>query len=178
MPRRETKALDRSLRQLNGALEAEEDACSRQRIQQEIKDLQQLKHAGEKGKERLSSDALIQALNEIPIAEVDFGRNKYVVLRVEPDDVEQTWYFVRAKEYAEYHYMAADPLIAKLFALGLTEEEYEVLGGGRILHEDNSLFVYGYSNTYGRAPLKRVEMTLHADPKYEHYEITSSEEGY
>eukprot|EP01056_Protomagalhaensia_sp_Gyna25_P000622 Protomagalhaensia_sp_Gyna_25__621@NODE_1292_length_1977_cov_105_614035_g1031_i0_p2_GENE_NODE_1292_length_1977_cov_105_614035_g1031_i0NODE_1292_length_1977_cov_105_614035_g1031_i0_p2_ORF_typecomplete_len183_score44_26Ocnus/PF05005_15/1_2e19_NODE_1292_length_1977_cov_105_614035_g1031_i07981346 len=118
------------------------------------------------------------ALKEIPAVELDSGIHKFVLVKVGFND--QDFYFVRAKDYAKYHYMAAEPLIERLLEMGIPHASIEIPGGGRCRYSDtrHEIFVYGYSNQYGQPPMERVVMTVKSDPKYTGCNCSFSLEGY
>eukprot|EP01053_Blabericola_migrator_P003601 Blabericola_migrator_1__3600@NODE_2072_length_3324_cov_139_459625_g1312_i0_p2_GENE_NODE_2072_length_3324_cov_139_459625_g1312_i0NODE_2072_length_3324_cov_139_459625_g1312_i0_p2_ORF_typecomplete_len187_score41_82Ocnus/PF05005_15/8_3e02Ocnus/PF05005_15/1_7e17_NODE_2072_length_3324_cov_139_459625_g1312_i05301090 len=114
-----------------------------------------------------------------PVAELDPGTHKFVLINVQLDDT--IYHFVRAKTYAKYHYMAAEPLIEHLVHhVGIPYEDIEVVGGGRCRYDPdaNEVFVYGYSNQFGQPPMGRVVETIGADPKYGDCHRSFSLDGY
>eukprot|EP01057_Protomagalhaensia_wolfi_P004489 Protomagalhaensia_wolfi_Nauph_80__4488@NODE_45_length_4272_cov_191_556107_g36_i0_p3_GENE_NODE_45_length_4272_cov_191_556107_g36_i0NODE_45_length_4272_cov_191_556107_g36_i0_p3_ORF_typecomplete_len183_score51_30Ocnus/PF05005_15/1_2e19Sfi1_C/PF10638_9/0_024_NODE_45_length_4272_cov_191_556107_g36_i030923640 len=125
-----------------------------------------------------SAKEIEAALKEIPTAELDPGTHKFVLVKVEFN--EEDFYFVRAKDYAKYHYMAAEPLVERLMEIGIPHASIEIPGGGRCRNNESrrDILVYGYSNQYGQPPMERVVMTIKSDSKYAGCSCSYSLEGY
>merc|ERR1711911_9839 len=92
------------------------------------------------------------ALNTIPVADIDIGRFKYVLIKVYSKDPNQEHmkFIIRGYNWASFHADIYDKIQEELDALGL---DTECVGGGRILHdsEKKSIYVYGYSMGFGLA---------------------------
>eukprot|EP01055_Gregarina_sp_Pseudo9_P000047 Gregarina_sp_Pseudo_9__46@NODE_102_length_4267_cov_34_192526_g94_i0_p3_GENE_NODE_102_length_4267_cov_34_192526_g94_i0NODE_102_length_4267_cov_34_192526_g94_i0_p3_ORF_typecomplete_len185_score28_88Ocnus/PF05005_15/1_2e17DUF1515/PF07439_11/0_026ORF6C/PF10552_9/0_043OmpH/PF03938_14/0_24WEMBL/PF05701_11/0_27_NODE_102_length_4267_cov_34_192526_g94_i029353489 len=126
-----------------------------------------------------SKEEILKLLDATPVAELDEGTHKFVLVQLEFDN--RYFHFVRAKEYAKYHYMAAEPLVERLMqVVGVPQENIEIPGGGRCQMDAaaRKVFVYGYSNQYGQPPMGRVVQTIKADPKFEGWDVTYSLDGY
>lgn len=112
----------------------------------------------------------------LPSVEVDEGVNKYVLLKAEIDGDEQ--YFVTSKFGAKYHRNAAEPMIAKLEKSGYVD--IEVMGGGRISLDTlgKEMLIYGFSYGFGPADHVLSRKVVLRDPRYRHFKVTTSTEGY
>ena len=80
----------------------------------------------------------------VPLAKIDEGAHKYVLVRASKTVGGEEQMFVRSASGAPYHADVARPLLDKLM-----EEKYEnvkVLGGGRISlsHSDRKITIYGH----------------------------------
>ncbi|CBZ50122.1 putative 14 kDa phosphohistidine phosphatase [Neospora caninum Liverpool] len=98
---------------------------------------------------------LVTFLKGLPKVRVEDGVQKYVLIRVDPEQnetkrFETTIYLVRGNPQAEYHYQCALDTIKELESKGI---EAEVQGGGRIecRMKDRQIEIYGHSYQYGRA---------------------------
>ncbi|XP_046652644.1 14 kDa phosphohistidine phosphatase-like isoform X2 [Daphnia pulicaria] len=120
-------------------------------------------------------------LDAIPAVDIDSGRFKYVLIRVDlQDDAETKQEFnkviVRGYNWASFHADIYDKVQEELEAVGF---DTECLGGGRILHDPSkrSIQVYGYSQGFGLADHAVTTELLKA--RYPDYEsITWTNEGY
>lgn len=99
---------------------------------------QQTRDAGASGQK-----TTLENIQDIPKVEIDEGRQKYVLVKVQDEDGKDHW-FVRGNCGAAYHNDAATPLVRLLEGKGV---HYEVVGGGRIMHdaENKNIKVYGHS---------------------------------
>jgi len=98
------------------------------------------REAGQQG-----SSGSLEVLNAIPRVGIDDGLQKYVLMQV-VDDSGKEHYFVRGDVTASYHNDAATPLVREFESKGIM---YEVLGGGRILHEACNKTIKVYGHSYG-----------------------------
>lgn len=116
--------------------------------------------------------------SHIPAVDIDAeGVFKYVLLRVESGD--KATLVVRGHEWAPFHDDIVQAHKQQLRG-GAGGEALHVscVGGGRIRHEPGTktLFVYGYSQGYGRADHAASVALLKA--AYPDYSVTWSNEGY
>jgi phosphohistidine phosphatase len=112
----------------------------------------------------------------VPSVDIDEGTNKYVLIKAEYDGDEQ--YIVTSRCGAKYHRNAAEPMIAKLESAGYTD--IEVTGGGRISLNTlkKELSIYGFSYGFGLANHSISREVVLQDPRYRHFKVTISDEGY
>lgn len=97
---------------------------------------------------------------------------------------------MRSKDYAEYHYMAAEPLQLELKSIGVKKSVFEIpgtigandyettetSGGGRLTKKGKKISVFGESHQFGRAPMDTVVTTVKADPKYSEMEVLCTDD--
>nr|CAH0105407.1 unnamed protein product [Daphnia galeata] len=119
-------------------------------------------------------------LDAIPAVDIDSGRFKYVLIRVDMQDAETKQEYnkviVRGYNWAAFHADIYDKCQEELEAAGF---DTECLGGGRILHDPSkrSITVYGYSQGFGLADhAVTTELLKTRYPDYE--SITWTNEGY
>ncbi|XP_043913741.1 14 kDa phosphohistidine phosphatase [Protopterus annectens] len=118
----------------------------------------------------------LQYLAQLPDVDIDAdGVFKYVLIRVEPPNGEQSKDIVRGYAWADYHADIYDDVSAQIKKHGLI---CECLGGGRIKHksQQKKIHVYGYSVGFGQANHEVSTEKLKA--MYPDYEVTWSNEGY
>jgi len=108
-----------------------------------------------------------------PAAEIsEDAKQKYVLIEA------QGRLFVRGEKDATYHMNAAEPCVTIFQSKGIP---FQVLGGGRILHDSSAKKIEIYGFSYG-FPWK--DHPRHEDSKevlakvYPDYKITTSNEGY
>eukprot|EP01054_Gregarina_sp_Poly1_P007429 Gregarina_sp_Poly_1__7428@NODE_4121_length_724_cov_127_082192_g2701_i0_p1_GENE_NODE_4121_length_724_cov_127_082192_g2701_i0NODE_4121_length_724_cov_127_082192_g2701_i0_p1_ORF_typecomplete_len185_score24_69Ocnus/PF05005_15/1_9e18KxDL/PF10241_9/0_2DUF445/PF04286_12/0_16LzipperMIP1/PF14389_6/0_35SpoIIIAH/PF12685_7/0_5V_ATPase_I/PF01496_19/0_76Borrelia_REV/PF03978_13/1_2_NODE_4121_length_724_cov_127_082192_g2701_i0105659 len=174
----------KEINKLNEELQNDTDLSETRRheIQVKLKKLTEKYEAAKNIEPQINchdAEKTAELLRNTPVAELDEGTHKFVLVQVEHED--NFYYFVRAKSYAKYHYMAADPLVEHLMeVVGVKYHAIEIPGGGRcqVIGKEKKVFVYGYSNQYGQAPMGRVVQTIASDPKYQGWNITYSLEGY
>jgi phosphohistidine phosphatase len=113
---------------------------------------------------------------KLPSVEIASGAHKYVLIRAELDGEEQ--YIVCSRKGAHYHRNAAEPMIQKLENAGY--DGIEVLGGGRILLDENArkISIFGYSYTFGQANHVIAQRVVQQDQRYKDFSVTISNEGY
>lgn len=119
-------------------------------------------------------------LSSVPEVIIDpEGTFKYVLIKVyapqTPDGTEPSKMIVRGNKRGCYHADIYDETLSKLQPLGL---DSECVGGGRIKHtpQEKKLFVYGYSQGFGKADHKITVQLL--KKSYKDYDITWSNDGY
>ena len=112
---------------------------------------------------------------------------KIPLVKIDPDGVYkyiQILYnntiYLRGRADCKYHKGIYKKFKTELKNAGKTDPETKCLGGGRIKKDEKNktIFVYGYSNAYGRYENqheKSVEMLKAVFPDYK---ITCSNEGY
>ena len=107
---------------------------------------------------------------------IDPGRHKYVLIRASCDGTEK--YFVTSKQGAHYHQNVAEPFVAKLEEKGY--HDIVVTGGGRIDCdiENRLIKVYGFSYGFGLADHSISRAWILCDPRYQHFSVSISDEGY
>lgn len=112
----------------------------------------------------------------LPSVHVDEGTHKYVLIKAFLDGEEQ--HFVTSKQGAAYHRNAAEPMIVKLEEAGY--HDIEVTGGGRIsyLSGERSMKIYGFSYGFGRAEHDISRRVVEADPSFQGFTVSTSNEGY
>lgn len=125
----------------------------------------------------MSSQAVIDAVPQVDIDSE--GRFKYILLKLwaaDHKDEEDFKYLVRGYNRADWHSDIYEEVYAGVRPLGL---DVECVGGGRILHEPEKkkIFIYGYSQGFGKA-----DHSITCDllkKKYPHYDsIEWKDEGY
>lgn len=121
--------------------------------------------------------ALLDAIPDVDID--DSGKFKYVQIRVEHAD--QRKIIIRGYSFASYHdNIVQHTKAASLADLGAegAQLRWKCIGGGRIQHDPvaKTLFVYGYSVSYGRCDHTVATKLLQA--RYPDYTITWSNDGY
>ena len=113
--------------------------------------------------------------NEIPLVKIDpDGVYKYVQISYK-DTI-----YLRGRADCKYHKGIYRKFLQELKNAGKTGVVTKCLGGGRIKTDlkNKTIFVYGYSNAYGRYEgqhEKSVEMLKKSFPDYK---ITWSNDGY
>lgn len=115
--------------------------------------------------------------DEMCAVSIDEGANKYVLIRASKTGHEAR-HFVVSSKYANYHQDAAEPMIAALERAG--HNKIKVLGGGRITldSKNRTIAIFGFSYGFGLADHSISKEVVQADPRYEKYAITTSNEGY
>jgi Janus/Ocnus family (Ocnus) len=145
----------------------DEDKAEALRLKKELK-----KSPTEKG---IKAGDRFEPINPVKIAK---GANKYVLIKArEPNSREDT-YFVTSKDSAHYHRNVATPFIHDLQAHGY--ESIEILGGGRILLDEDSkkVDIFGFSYSFGQPDHEISKRVIQSDMRYENFEISTSNEGY
>ena len=87
----------------------------------------------------------LENIADVPRAEIDDGLQKYVLVKVQDEGGKDHW-FVRGNCGAAYHNDAATPLVRLLEDKGVY---YDVVGGGRILHDAAAKSIKVYGHSYG-----------------------------
>ena len=111
----------------------------------------------------------------IPIVKIDpEGTYKYIQISYDNK------IYLRGRADCKYHKGIYRKFITEIKNTGKTDFKTKCLGGGRIKKDEKNktIFVYGYSNAYGRYENqheKSVEMLKEVLPDYK---ITCSNEGY
>uniref|UniRef100_A0A6G1SPT5 Sex-regulated protein janus-B n=1 Tax=Aceria tosichella TaxID=561515 RepID=A0A6G1SPT5_9ACAR len=118
-----------------------------------------------------------EKLNQIRDVDIDpSGKFKYILIKVTDPETKEEKYIVRGYKSCAYHiniFESVEPSITKLKC------KAKCVGGGRILHkpEVKSIFIYGYSQGFGRADHAIAEKLI--KEKYSDYtDISWSNEGY
>ncbi|CAG7729698.1 unnamed protein product [Allacma fusca] len=128
---------------------------------------------------RTMSQLGAEKLNLVKDVDIDpQGRFKYVLVKVYIDDPaskEDTYkYVVRGYADCPFHADVYDRLSATLRKIGGLDSE--CVGGGRILHENKKITVFGYSQGYGRAD---HNISVNVLKKfYTDYDISWNNDGY
>jgi len=115
--------------------------------------------------------------NAIPSVYIDEGANKYVLITANtPNSTKQT--FVYSKRGASYHRNVAEFLIPQLEGAGYYN--IRVLGGGRILRddEDKLINIFGFSYGFGRGDHELALEVVQTSGKFDGYKLDWSNEGY
>ena len=115
--------------------------------------------------------------NAIPSVYIDEGANKYVLITANtPNSTKQT--FVYSKRGASYHRNVAEFLIPQLEGAGYYN--IRVLGGGRILRddEDKLINIFGFSYGFGRGDHELALEVVQTSGKFDGYKLGWSNEGY
>lgn len=104
------------------------------------------------------------------------GKFKYILIKVTDPDVKEEKFIVRGYKSCSYHddiLSLVEPSIRKH---GCTAT---CVGGGRIRHDPKvkSLFIYGYSQGYGRAD-HTISQKLLKEKFPDYHDISWSNEGY
>jgi phosphohistidine phosphatase len=124
------------------------------------------------------SNATIASIMDPPVPSVaiDEGAHKYVLIKAMFNGDEQ--YIVTSKRGAMYHRNAAEPMIAKLERAGYSD--IEVTGGGRISLNslEKEMSIYGFSYGFGLADHSVSREVVLRDPRYSHFKVTISDQGY
>ena len=108
-----------------------------------------------------------------PIVDIDSGLFKYVLLKAEASDGSVVT-LVRGYNGCEYHADVLERSEPRLSAAGLSE--VDCVGGGRIKRDEKSVFVYGYSQAFGRANHAQTAELVKA--RFPQLEVSWSNEGY
>eukprot|EP00510_Aplanochytrium_minuta_P006053 CAMPEP_0184010172 /NCGR_PEP_ID=MMETSP0954-20121128/3052_1 /TAXON_ID=627963 /ORGANISM="Aplanochytrium sp, Strain PBS07" /LENGTH=166 /DNA_ID=CAMNT_0026289705 /DNA_START=216 /DNA_END=716 /DNA_ORIENTATION=- len=108
----------------------------------------QNKSSSEDQSSKSSEDVKQAILSEVPEVEIDADhKQKYVLIEVNATNLEKPVHLVRGRKWASYHKDVAEPTLTKLARCSVPGLRYNVLGGGRILHDSQvpKIEVYGYS---------------------------------
>lgn len=114
-------------------------------------------------------------LEKIPLAQIDdSGVFKYIQIRY-MDKI-----FLRGRGDCQFHKGILRKFCSELTAAGLNKTSASAIGGGRIKHEPEKkeIFIYGYSNAYGRYDGQHEKSVEMLKQVYPDYKITCSNEGY
>jgi phosphohistidine phosphatase len=113
----------------------------------------------------------------LPSVEICEGTHKYVQITASYDGREEQ-VFVVSRRNAAYHRNAAEPFIAKLEKHGY--HDIEVAGGGRVSLDEarKKISIYGFSYGFGKANHALSVEVVQADPRYQDYDVTWSDDGY
>jgi len=117
-------------------------------------------------------EAKLQAVSNV---DIDEGRFKYILIKVNTDDDSLHKHIVRGYKRAGFHADIYDEVAGGIEGLGL---DCECVGGGRIQHDSaqKTLHIYGYSMGFGKADHSITKSVLQT--QYPDYTITWSDEGY
>ena len=113
--------------------------------------------------------------NSLPLVKIDEdGVFKYVQISY------NNKIYLRGRADCKYHKGIYRKFIDEVKALGKTKIKTKCLGGGRIEanSKNKTLFVYGYSNAYGRYEHQHEKSVEMLKVVYPDYKITWSNEGY
>lgn len=120
---------------------------------------------------------ILLSVHQIPDVDIDSkGRFKYILIHIKDNEAKGEKYIVRGYKSCSFHgdiFDSVEPNITKLNC------KVECVGGGRIRHDPDtkSIFIYGYSQGFGRADHSIAQKLL--KEKYPDYtEIQWSNEGY
>jgi hypothetical protein len=113
----------------------------------------------------------------IPSVSIDAGAYKYVLVSAVPpshssDLVSSSRLFVYSKRGAQYHVNVAEYLVPQLEGNGYTN--IRILGGGRILRDDDDrrVHIYGHSYGFGMADHKSAMDVVSGCTTYSDYKVT------
>ena len=112
---------------------------------------------------------------DIPIVKIDpEGVYKYVQISY------NNKIYLRGRADCKYHKGIYKKFITELKNAGKKEVKTKCLGGGRIKTDPQkkTIFVYGYSNAYGRYENQHEKSVEMLKEIYPDYNITCSNEGY
>jgi phosphohistidine phosphatase len=118
----------------------------------------------------------------VPSVQVAEGTHKYVLIRAIAQGnslaTDEQQYFVASKRGAAYHRDAAEPMIEQLEAAGYAK--IDVTGGGRIRLNSaaKTMVIYGFSYGFGLADHSISRRVVLNDPRYQDFDVTTSDEGY
>ena len=117
----------------------------------------------------------------IPSVSIDEGAHKYVLITAtappsSPQGKQRT--FIYSKKGASYHRNVAEFLLPQLESSGYSE--IRILGGGRILRDDEEkkVHIFGYSYGFGRADHVVAKEVVEKSGMFEGYAVTWSNQGY
>ena len=114
-------------------------------------------------------------MESIPIVKIDpDGVYKYVQISY------NNKIYLRGRADCKYHKGIYKKFITELKNAGKTDVKTKCLGGGRIKMDpiNQTIFVYGYSNAYGRYEKQHEKSVEMLKEVYPDYKITCSNEGY
>ena len=112
---------------------------------------------------------------EIPICFIENkGVYKYVQISYNNE------IYIRGKKKFKYHKGIYHNFIKEIEKTGIQKPKTKCLGGGRIKFDSNekSIFVYGYSNAYGRYDGQHEKTVEILKKFYPDYNISQSNDGY
>ncbi|MCQ2815664.1 MAG: hypothetical protein MJ252_00210 [archaeon] len=115
------------------------------------------------------------ALDSIPIASIDpEGTFKYVQISCYGKT------YIRGRKKCKFHKGVYKTFLAELNAINMGNLPTKVLGGGRIDIKPNekTIFVYGYSNAYGRYQGQHAKTCELLKTVYPDYNISWADTGY
>ena len=106
-------------------------------------------------------------------------RQKYVLIQL--NYFNESRMLVRGSQYAAYHKDAAEKCIWELRRANIEGLSYEVLGGGRIVHDGGAKRIEVYGKSYGfpwfGEPRHEVSKEV-LEVDYPDFVITTSNDGY
>ena len=111
----------------------------------------------------------------IPIVKIDpEGTYKYIQISYDNK------IYLRGRADCKYHKGIYRKFITEIKNTGKTDFKTKFLGGGRIKKDEKNktIFVYGYSNAYGRYENQHEKSVEMLKEVYPDYNITCSNEGY
>ncbi|RWS06357.1 14 kDa phosphohistidine phosphatase-like protein [Dinothrombium tinctorium] len=115
-------------------------------------------------------------MDSVETVDIETGLFKYVLIKVSDKQTKQEKYIVRGYNWAPYHGDIVEKIEPQLKAMKLS---CFCVGGGRIEHdsEAKTIFVFGYSQGYGKADHSiTCELLRQKYPDYN--KIYWSDEGY
>ncbi|KAA8491214.1 14 kDa phosphohistidine phosphatase [Porphyridium purpureum] len=133
--------------------------------------------AAEKESEAPRRKTVFDTIGSVAIDED--ARQKYVLIQIGYDG--RTRHLVRGSKHAPYHLDAAEPTLKMLAQSRLPGLSYEVLGGGRIMHDSQkkkiNIFGHSYGFPWSNGPLHHVSAAL-VQESFPDFHIETSDEGY
>jgi len=115
-------------------------------------------------------------MDEVANVDIDSGTFKYVLIEVTDRSTNQRKYIVRGYARAGFHGDIVDEVEPQIRAKKLA---VDCVGGGRIKHNplEKTIFVYGYSQGFGKAD-HTIACQLLKDHFKDYKSIKWSDEGY
>lgn len=141
------------------------------------------KDIAESSSQAISNESATTDINQdvsssLPFVSIDEGTHKYVLISAANSTSQRRHKCVVSRRGAHYHRNVADFYIPKLQQMGYTS--IEIQGGGRITRDDRNkiIQVFGYSYGFGQANHKEATQIIQRDPRYQHYNVIWSNNGY
>ena len=118
-----------------------------------------------------------EKLKDVKNVDLDHsGVFKYILVKLIDKETKEHKFCVRGYARCDYHADIYDVFTHHLNQMKLRSVTHDCVGGGRIKRSDNEIFVYGYSQGFGRA-----DHSLSTDilkKEFPGYNITWSNDGY
>ena len=118
----------------------------------------------------------MEATDFLPIVKIDEDDTyKYVQIQY------NNKIYIRGRGDCKYHKNVYKTFLNELREIGLNPEgKTQVLGGGRIKFDSGkkTIFIYGYSNAYGRYEGQHEKSRELIQGAFPGYKVTWSDEGY